>query len=202
MSGKIFGIGLSKTGTTSLHHAFQELGFESKHFPKIPETFAGHFRCLNRYDAACDISIVPYYPQLDAAYPGSKFILTVRNIDERLQSMERWWSRKHHPTEYKIRVRIAVFGIHTFNANRLRYVYQKYVRDVEEYFKDRPEDLLVMDICGGEGWDKLCPFLNKPIPSSNFPFMVPGSKRKSVSVWPSMVARLRIKTGQEDRSGS
>lgn len=100
MSGKIFGLGLSKTGTASLHHAFKEMGFESKHFPKVPEIFTGDFRCLDNYEAACDISIVPYYPQLDAAYPGAKFILNVRNVDDWLQSMEKWRDRDHNPSDY------------------------------------------------------------------------------------------------------
>jgi hypothetical protein len=53
------------------------------------------------------------------------------------------------------------------------------LRDVQEYFKDRPADLLVMNICAGEGWEKLCPFLNRDaIPSRDFPFIVPGSKAK------------------------
>ena len=32
-----------------------------------------------------------------------------------------------------------------------------------------PERLLVMDICAGEGWEKLCPFLGLPAPDSAFP---------------------------------
>jgi hypothetical protein len=31
------------------------------------------------------------------------------------------------------------------------------------------EKLLVMDICAGEGWEKLCPFLGVPTPDSAFP---------------------------------
>jgi hypothetical protein len=177
-SGKIFGIGLSKTGTTSLHHAFKELGFESKHFPKVPEIFTGRFRCLDKYDAACDVSIVPYYPQLDAAYPGSKFILTVRDVDDWLQSMESWWRRERKPSEYIIQVRLAVFGVHAFHAGRLKYVYEKHAADLEKYFAGRPDDLLVLNICGGEGWEKLCPFLNRPAPETSFPCVVPGSQPK------------------------
>jgi len=182
MSGKIFGLGLSKTGTTSLHHAFKEMGFESKHFPKMPELFAGQFRCLDKYDAASDISIVPYYPQLDAAYSGSKFILTVRKMDDWLQSMEQWWSRERKPTAYMIQVRLAVFGVHTFHAGRLKYVYEKHAAEIAEYFKNRPRDLLTLNICQGEGWDKLCPFLNRPVPGTDFPFVVPGSKPKRRAV--------------------
>ncbi|HEY2989803.1 MAG TPA: sulfotransferase [Candidatus Binatia bacterium] len=182
MDGKIFGVGLSKTGTTSLHHAFKALGFSSTHFPKIPQAFAGRFRCVDDYDAASDISVVPYYPQFDAVYPGSKFILTVRKIDDWLASMETWWRRERKPTEYMIRVRLAVFGIHTFNPDRLKYVYEKHVADVGEYFKDRPGDLLTLNICAGEGWEKLCPFLSRPIPDADFPFVVPGGKTKKRAV--------------------
>jgi hypothetical protein len=40
---------------------------------------------------------------------------------------------------------------------------------VKEYFRDRPDDLLVMNICAGEGWEKLCPFLGLAIPKVKFP---------------------------------
>jgi 3'(2'), 5'-bisphosphate nucleotidase len=38
-----------------------------------------------------------------------------------------------------------------------------------DYFKDRPQDLLVIDVTAGEGWEKLCPFLGKPTPDIPFP---------------------------------
>jgi hypothetical protein len=176
---KVFGIGLSKTGTTSLHHALIELGLKSIHYPQRAELFSGDFRCFDDCDAATDIPIVPYYPQLDEAYPGSKFILTVRDVEDWLQSMERWLTPNRRPGEFVLRVRMAVYGVIKFHAGRLRYVYEKHVREVKEYFADRPADLLVMNICAGEGWDKLCPFLNyEPVPRSAFPFVVPGSKKK------------------------
>ena len=40
---------------------------------------------------------------------------------------------------------------------------------VKEYFKDRPDDLLVLDVCAGDGWEKLCPFLEKAVPDKPFP---------------------------------
>ena len=34
----------------------------------------------------------------------------------------------------------------------------------------RPDDLLVLDICGGRaGWEVLCPFLGVPVPNTPFP---------------------------------
>jgi len=169
---KIFGLGMCKTGTTSLHRALKQLGFRSVHYPRLPEILSGQFDWMDDYDAASDIPIVPFYPQLDAAYPGSKFILTVRNVDEWLQSMEKWWGAEA-TTEYIIDIRLAVFGINTFRADRLKYVYEKHLRDVREYFKNRPDDLLIMNICEGDGWEKLCPFLKKSAPDVKFPFIVP-----------------------------
>jgi hypothetical protein len=42
-------------------------------------------------------------------------------------------------------------------------------KNVLEYFKNRPDDLLIIDICAGQGWEKLCPFLDKPLPQYPFP---------------------------------
>ena len=51
--------------------------------------------------------------------------------------------------------------------------------DIKEYFKDRPGDLLVMNICEGEGWEKLCPFLGVPIPNEPFPNVNKSIKHKT-----------------------
>jgi hypothetical protein len=70
--------------------------------------------------------------------------------------------------------RLAAFGMVGFSADRFRYVYETHVRDVARYFQDRPRDLLVLDICAGESWDKLCPFLGRPVPATPFPRVQPG----------------------------
>jgi hypothetical protein len=177
MSGKIFGIGLSKTGTTSLNEALVQLGLNSKHYPQFRELFAGDFRCLEKYDAVTDIPVAPYYAQLDEAFPGSKFILTVRSLDDWLASMERWLVPQRRANDFMIQMRLAMYGVTAFHRGRLKYVYERHVREVEDYFRRRPQDLLVLDICAGEGWEKLCAFLEKPVPAGNFPFVVPGAGR-------------------------
>lgn len=40
---------------------------------------------------------------------------------------------------------------------------------VTEYFADRPQDLLIMNICEGDGFELLAPFLGLPIPNEAFP---------------------------------
>ena len=49
--------------------------------------------------------------------------------------------------------------------------YERHNSEVRAYFADRPEDLLVMDITAGDGWDVLCPFLGVEAPADEFPMM-------------------------------
>ena len=41
--------------------------------------------------------------------------------------------------------------------------------DVLSYFRDRSDDILILDIISGDGWEKLCPFLDRDIPDVPFP---------------------------------
>ena len=52
--GKIIGLGLSKSGTTSRHRAFKTLGWNSVHYPHKEKIFVGHFSWLSDYDAVSD----------------------------------------------------------------------------------------------------------------------------------------------------
>lgn len=189
MTTKVFGIGLSRTGTLSLAAALQHLGYRAAHFvqhlqARRGETswFAGDFEAdsLDGYDAAVDLPIPAFYPQLDARYPGSRFILTIREPDSWIASVRRHWARwpiSETPDDtddprgrYRRWVRLATYGTFGFSETRLRFACEAHTRNIRAYFANRPQDLLVFDICGGEGWDKLCPFLGKPIPDAPFPW--------------------------------
>ena len=47
--------------------------------------------------------------------------------------------------------------------------YEQHNQAVLDYFEHRPDDLLILQLTEGEGWEKLCPFLDKPIPQCIFP---------------------------------
>jgi hypothetical protein len=47
--------------------------------------------------------------------------------------------------------------------------FNRHNKEVLQYFKDRSHDLLVMELSKGDGWGKLCLFLDEPIPSISFP---------------------------------
>lgn len=181
---KVFGLGLSRTGTKSLTVALHLLGFDVAHYPTDQESFAamargdGRFPLLERYDGLTDIVTIPFLTELDTLHPGSWFVLTVRAKEDWLRSIEDHWRGKPvvipgHEGTSSMRVRsllrAAVFGCYEFNRERLARVYDDHLARVRAYFRDRPEDLLVLDIIGGEGWEKLAPFLGYAPPDVPFP---------------------------------
>jgi len=176
-TGKVFAIGLSRTGTKSLAVALNHLGIKTKWYPQDRQTYhelvLGNYRLsiLEEYQAITDTPIVPFYPQLDEAFPGSKFILTVREKASWLKSCEKHWAGSRIPPSdppfwqrYANFIDACVYGCNAFNASRFSYVYDLHVANVREYFRDRAEDLLVLDVCNGGGFEKLCPFLGLPVP--------------------------------------
>jgi hypothetical protein len=183
---KVFGLGLSRTGTRSLTSALQMLGFDTSHYPIDEDTYIElanaqyDLTLLRFYDGLTDITTVPFYAQFDKQYPGSKFILTVRDKEEWLGSCSRHWYNRpafkdvEDPDEevhLRMRqfLRAAVYGCYNFDPDRFSFVYDQHIRQVMEYFKDRPEDLLILDICSGEGFEKLAGFLDRPVPAEPFP---------------------------------
>ncbi len=186
---KVFGIGLTRTGTTSLTEALNLLGYRTVHFPddKVTQAeffnfFASqsefiHLSILKDYDAITDTPACCLYKALDKSYSGSKFILTIREKESWLRSCQRFWravlvplieNEPDHPDNKYIRfINDTLYGPQDYNPER---VYDTYHAEVIEYFRDRPQDFLILNICGGEGWSKLAPFLNAPIPNASFPW--------------------------------
>ncbi|MBA3551195.1 hypothetical protein H0W32_03240 [Patescibacteria group bacterium] len=174
---KIFGIGLAKTGTSSLAHALKILGFRTHHYSEnILKDMAIH-------DALCDMPIQTRYKEYDKKYPNSKFILTIRDREPWLLSCEKWWalefSSLYDLQDPLFKYREEQFGCYFFDKAIFEKVYDQHIKDVTEYFKERPNDLLILNICGGDGWAKLCTFLNKDIPSISFPKKNRNSKKKA-----------------------
>jgi hypothetical protein len=62
-----------------------------------------------------------------------------------------------------------VYASYDYLPDRFRRAYRRHVEDVKAYFADRPEDLLVLAVAQGEGFEKLAPFLGVPAPSQPFP---------------------------------
>lgn len=181
---RIFGIGMHKTATTSLHSALKILGFNSAHWKSAhwakaiyDEMVAGdRSLTLERSYALCDIPIPMLYDRLDRAYPGSKFILTVRDEAAWLKSVENHWSYDHNPYRgawnedpFTHRVHKILYGQKNFNAEIFLKRYRQHNGEVCEYFAGRTKDLLVMNMDAGAGWPELCGFLNRQKPDVEYP---------------------------------
>ncbi|MEB3213871.1 MAG: sulfotransferase [Leptolyngbyaceae bacterium] len=185
---KVFGIGLGRTGTKSLTYALNHLGIHVTHYPEDADTYRElsqgnyQFSLLKTLDGITDVTVSLFYPHLDRQYPGSKFILTVRNKDCWLESLEKHWKAypcfdESMPDTPENRIRLSVrqllcatiFGCYFFSRDRASYVYDLHYKNVTDYFKNRPDDLLIIDICAGQGWEELCPFLGYPIQVRDFP---------------------------------
>jgi hypothetical protein len=171
-TAKVFGVGLSRTGTTSLAAALERLGYRTIQYPHPERTLADDFSEIDRYDAATDAPVAECFPKLDARYPGSRFILTVRDADDWLRSVEARWRRVGDPGDFHAshrELRRRLLGSIDFDERRVRRAFLQHRRRVEAYFADRPGDLLVLDIPGGQGWRELAGFLGGPAPDGPFP---------------------------------
>ena len=181
-SAKVFCLGLSKTGTSSLSEALNLLGIKTMHYPHDEQTYqalrSGNYRLpiLEEFQGLADIPVAPYYAQFDACYPDSKFILTLREKESWLRSCEMHWQLmgdwlENFPDFKSMQefVSASTYGTVGFSRERFSFVYDLHVRNVSEYFKARSNDFLLLDICGGEGWEKLCSFLGVAVPDLPFP---------------------------------
>jgi hypothetical protein len=204
---KVFGIGLPKTGTTSLNAALNHLGLNSIHNPLDlrRQAHEGTYKFdRDDWDALTNFG-EHFYPQLDEAYPESKFILTIRDEEEWAES----WRRQIEDTDGEHRgsiittsnwyrpgawyllakkaleggkdrrpsfreTRIEIFGTYNFNYRRCKYVYKKHKESALSYFGNREDDIVVMNICDGDGWGKLCSFIGVEEPEmTEFPHKRP-----------------------------
>lgn len=168
---KVFGIGLSRTGTKSLSRALSILGYDCIHFPQSIAEIEAH-------DAACDTPVALGYRFLDLMYPGSKFILTVRNPSEWIESCKRYWSEHlKDQSEFHRKLHTGLYGAEDFTWWKFQHAFNSHIVGAFAHFWTRKDDLLAIDICRGEGREKLCPFLGKEIPCEPFPHLNASPQR-------------------------
>jgi hypothetical protein len=201
---KIFCIGRNKTGTKSLSKALTQLGYKvadqrtaelllndwsRRDFSKIIKF------CKKGGDVFQDVPFsLPYtYVVLDQNFPGSKFILTMRdNPEQWYNSLVGFHSEKFSPgtkpTKEDLMNAKYVEPGWMWKANRIIYNtpeddpynqsvmidhYIKYNESVIEYFRNRKQDLLILNPSYPQAFQNLADFLGlkknilKPFPWEN-----------------------------------
>lgn len=183
---KIFGIGLHKTGTSSLARALNILDIKCSHWEHYEELYKGiqnndySFEFLKKYQAVVDLPVPCIFANLDRAYPNSKFILTIRDTENWFKSVKNHFIVTKEMFDRSDKLKLLkeeelFYKIKHVDKNIFIERYENHNKEVIDYFKNRKNDLLVIDIIQGDGWDKICRFLDKRVPNDVFPII---NKRK------------------------
>ena len=162
----VFCIGCPKTGNTSLYKALRILGLKVAHMPywrvyrwKSLDDYLDKIR-NSYFDAYIDFPLGEddLYKYLKKAFPNAKFILTIRDNDSFVRSFFNFyrgsdWFKGLNDPDKKDKV------YEWFDGRN---------KEIISFFKG-DGDFLLLDIINGDGWDKLCDFLGKPVPNTVFP---------------------------------
>ncbi|MFB6317427.1 sulfotransferase [Saccharicrinis sp. FJH54] len=199
---KIFCIGLNKTGTTSFEFVMKELGFivgDQREGEKLlhdyaKQEFSSLFKLCKTAQVFQDapFSFPDTYKYLDQQFPGSKFILTVRdNPDQWYESITRFHSRiwadgRRIPTKEDLQNATYIYKGRPWESNRILFktpesdpynnqmlidYYTNHVTNVNAYFKDRTNDLLIINVAEKASYRRLCTFVRKRPVREKFPVM-------------------------------
>lgn len=190
---KIFCVGRNKTGTKSLSKALRMLGYRIADQRTgellMDDWFKRDFSriisfCKTGGDAFQDVPFsLPYtFTVMDQNFPGSKFILTMRDSPEQwYQSLVRFHSEKFSPgkTPTKEDLLNATYVEPSWMWKTNRFIYNtpeddpynqeimtshyiRYNESVMDYFRYRKDDLLVLNPSDPGAYRKLSRFLGLP----------------------------------------
>jgi hypothetical protein len=174
---KVFGIGWAKTGTTSLGQCLRLLGYRhtTHKFELVPNlrdrNLEPIFAVADRFESFEDWPWIVLFRELDARYPGSRFILTTREEQTWLRSYRQHLGRKTVITEEQNERRGILYGLPFPDVTDEQLIgrYRRHHEEVRAHFANRPGDLLEVDWSAGDGWVQLCGFLGHPVPEIPFP---------------------------------
>lgn len=162
----IFGIGLSKTGTTSLASALDILGFKSVHnwnlcvksiLKSDGPLISGK---LLKFNAFLDQPWPMLYKRAAREYPNAKFILTTRDV------------KKYASSRLKHNLIFFRNGRKPKSRRNLHLLYMleymTHVENVHEFFEGS-KNFFEFDLCRFPQWKELCQFLGREVPDVEFP---------------------------------
>ena len=120
---------------------------------------------LDGADAAQDSPWWAFYEEIDQAFPGTRFVLTVRDRSKWLGSVQSHFGRRSNEWDrWFYEGRESVSDPDVYLAG-----YDEHHAAVAAYFADRPGDLLTIDMAIGMDWGPLCEFIGAPTPGYAFP---------------------------------
>jgi hypothetical protein len=181
---EVIGAGFGRTGTESMKTALEILGLGPCHhmlevlpdpqqvalwraaaqgdLPDWDEAFSG-------YRSALDWPSTYFWRETSAYYPDAKILLTVRSADSWYESMEKTIFKvigsSSDPASLGLKlINEGVFGGRLDREHAIA-VYERNIAEVQAAFP--PGRLLTYHL--GDGWERLCRFLDRPVPEVPFP---------------------------------
>jgi len=171
LKNKVFGIGLARTGTTSLHEAMGVLGLRSAP-DSVPLLSGIDLNFLRRHDAFFDNPIPFRYRELDVVCPDSVWIVTQRPVADWVSSMQWLFGPgldRLSPATRVVgdRVHRQLYGSAKFDEHRLRGIYERHYGELAGWVADRPAIWIHLE--DGFSWEPICDLLGRPVPQQPFP---------------------------------
>ncbi|KAI9031842.1 P-loop containing nucleoside triphosphate hydrolase protein [Phycomyces nitens] len=148
-----------------------------------PDSYLDEWESVyGKYNAAIDWPTATTYKQLMKKYPDAKIILTVRSAESWYKSMcstifkllenDNDSQNTEHMNRILALQRSSILGGYlkedlskVRNKEELCRLYDEHTKEVKQFVP--PENLLVLEL--GEGWDRLCKFLEVPVPGIPYP---------------------------------
>ena len=182
LAPKVFGIGLSKTGTVSLHEALSFLGYRSLHWRNTITLKLISPNDFFDFDAFSDTSVCYNFEYLYFTFPNAKFIYTERPIKDWARSFIKHFNELGETFEEMVanmnKIKDKKYGqawdiSHKslyFNYASPEIAYTTFDERVNAFFSNKaPDKLLKLNIFKDDSWSKICHFLEKDIPNIPFP---------------------------------
>lgn len=179
---KVFGIGLSKTATTSLHVFLRLLGLPAAHFHN-PITKDLLYRSdFDKFNAFSDISVSYQFESLYHQFPNARFIYTQRALEPWTNSIQKHYKSAFGIDHLKEINRPELNQLYRGRLQEIHYnlygqcsswqeAYQAFEQRVDRFFEAKPkEKLLKIDVTQHPNPGKaISSFLGMPDPNLVFP---------------------------------
>lgn len=180
-SVKVFGIGLQRTGTTTLGKALSILGYKTRGFSLDccnlyrDNKMQDLMKLTRQFDSFNDWPWPLIYKDLFKEYPTAIFILTVRKDEATwlgsMKSHAKYTTKKRQSCPEKVKrigaksFRGEIYGYedpHEYSEHYLDF-YRRHNEAVREFFSDNPESLIEVCWENRSDWEQLCHPLGEPV---------------------------------------
>ena len=166
---RVFVLGDSRTGTTSLHRFFLDLGYNSIHYYNDLEglsvpmyrDYDGNWQILKKfylttsYNAFSDYPTRFYWKEIVDLFPDAYYILSMRkSIETWQESMSKYFAKRDNKNNFGLKI----------NIDKLTKIHIELNQQIQGFFYERPASHfidLVIDEDSDLNSEKLKRFLEK-----------------------------------------